>query len=185
MRNRRGVTLIELIVVVSIISILVIALGLSFQGWMGKYKVESEIKQIYVDLMNTRAIAMTQNRFHFTDFPTTTSYRLIEDTNGNNASNPGAGDTILPNPPGLPKTVEYAVTWAGGTIQFDIRGIISPLAGFDADNTKTMCIFTDYDGDASNLSGFEKGIITGRDDDRSRGTASGNACPYADCFAQH
>jgi len=47
-----GITLIELIVVISIMGILVFALGFSFQGWMGGYKVESQIKEMYVDLMN-------------------------------------------------------------------------------------------------------------------------------------
>jgi prepilin-type N-terminal cleavage/methylation domain-containing protein len=136
--NNRGITLIEMLVVIAVIGILVIALSFSFQGWMGKYRVESEIKTLHVDLMNARARAMTRNRFYFADFPTTTSYRIIEDTNENNASNPGAGDTILPT---YPKTLEYPVTWAGGTIQFDKKGIVQPNG--------TICLFTDSDGDGT------------------------------------
>jgi len=183
MSNTRGITLIEIVVVVSIIAILVLALAFSFQGWMGKYRVESGIKQIYVDLMNTRARAMTRNRFHFTDFPTATSYRLIEDTNGNSASNPGAGDNTLST-----KTVDYAVTWAGGTIQFDNRGIVLPSA---TPLGATICIFTDYDGDGSNLSDFDPDsdciVISQTRINTGKLTAqntAGGACDDANCVVR-
>lgn len=183
--NNRGITLIEMLVVIAVIGILVIALSFSFQGWMGKYRVESEIKTLYVDLMNARAMAMTRNRFYFADFPTTTSYRLIEDTNENNASNPGAGDTILQT---YPKTLEYPVTWAGGTIQFDKKGIVQPSA---TPLGGTICVFTDYDGDTSNLSDFDPdsdcivisqtriniGKLTTQD-------TAGGACDAANCVVR-
>ena len=41
MRNNKGVTLVELLIVFSIIAILVLALGFSYQGWMARYKVDS------------------------------------------------------------------------------------------------------------------------------------------------
>src|SRR4030042_6482895 len=77
--NRNGVTLIELIVVVSVIGILVIALGFSFEGWMSKYRVESQIKEMYTDLMNSKASAMQRNRMYFVSL-TTTRYTIYEDT---------------------------------------------------------------------------------------------------------
>lgn len=82
MNNEKGITLIELIVVISIIGILVIALGFSFQGWIGGYKVESQIKEMYVDLMNARASAMMRNRMYFVSLnPPARQYTIYEDSN--------------------------------------------------------------------------------------------------------
>jgi len=136
MKNR-GFTLVELLVVVSIVAILVLALGFSYQGWMGGYKVESQVKQVYVDLMNARARAMQMNRMHFVRcISPFTSYSLYDDTSdGTNPVPDGdeilqtATDTLLP---GYPKTVEYPMTWGVGTglgrIQFHKNGWIDTSA---------------------------------------------------------
>jgi prepilin-type N-terminal cleavage/methylation domain-containing protein len=130
MKNK-GITLIELLVVVAIVGVLVIALGFSYVGWMGRYKIESTVKQLYSDLMDARTKAMQRNRDYFADFnlPAPPAglgrYRIIQDTNDNGTSNPGAGDDMLNAT--FPKTVGYAINWnGGGTIKFDKRGIISP-----------------------------------------------------------
>jgi len=137
--NRRGVTLTELIVVIAIIGILVVALGFSFEGWLGKYKVESQMKEMHIDLMNTRANAMSRSRVHFFTIPTATSYTIYDDTNpapdGNGTLEP-ALDTQLG---GFPKTVTDSLTWGGGTIEFSTRGTITNLG--------TICAFTAFDPD--------------------------------------
>ena len=140
MINKNGVTLIELIVVVSVIGILVVALGFSFQGWMGKYRVESQIKEMYTDLMNAKAGAIQRNRMYFVTL-TTTQYTIYEDTNPapDGDENPTGADRLV-----LQKNLNPTdpITWNGGAqINFTKKG----LSNVD----KTICsnkdVDTDYD----------------------------------------
>lgn len=78
MIKNSGITLIELIVAISVVGILAAAFAFEFQGWIGGYKVESQIKEMYVDLMNARVRAMQKNRIYFVTL-TTTQYTLYED----------------------------------------------------------------------------------------------------------
>jgi Tfp pilus assembly protein PilE len=107
----KGVTLIELVVVITIIIILVFALGFMYQGWLSRYNVEENIKQVYTDLMDARGRAMDRSLEYFVDFPQTTQYQVVEDTN--NSYTEDAGDITLPT---FPKTVGqpfYAYSYNG------------------------------------------------------------------------
>ncbi|MDI6744488.1 MAG: prepilin-type N-terminal cleavage/methylation domain-containing protein [Thermodesulfovibrionales bacterium] len=128
MKQEEGVTLTELIIVIAIIAILAVALGFSFEDWMGKYRVEAQIKEMHIDLMNTRANAMSRSRVHFVTLAAT-SYTIFADTNpipDGNGTLEIALDTQLP---GFPKTVQYALAWAlgggGNNIEFGTRGTIT------------------------------------------------------------
>jgi prepilin-type N-terminal cleavage/methylation domain-containing protein len=152
MLSNRGVTLIELIVVVSVIGILVVALGFSFQGWMGSYKVESQIKEMYVDLMNARARAMQKNRVHFVRLNNSNSYSIYEDDSDGTAKVPdgdgtlqtGTGASADTQLGGFPKTVEYNINWNNSAVgapvnlTFNTRGIATTLG--------SISIFVDRDG---------------------------------------
>ncbi len=128
MNNSRGVTLVELLIVFTIIGILCSSLAYAYSGWMGRYKVEKQTKDIYSDMMAARLMAMERNRVYFLDFTGATTYRIVEDTNDNSAINVGAGDTVLP---AFPKTVEHENIANGYgipvTFKFSRRGTISPL----------------------------------------------------------
>ncbi|OGW43529.1 MAG: hypothetical protein A2Y66_01135 [Nitrospirae bacterium RBG_13_41_22] len=134
-----GITLIELIVAVSIVGILAAALAFEFKGWMGGYKVESQIKEIYVDLMNARAMAMQKNRIHFVTL-TTTRYTIYEDNNpapDGNGILATASDTRV-----LQKNLNprHPIIWNGGAqIDFTKRG----LSNVD----KSICSNTDIEAD--------------------------------------
>lgn len=173
-KGDKGFTLIELLVVMSIIAILAVALAYSFQGWTGSYRIESQVKQMYADLMQARAMAMQRNRAFFADFPSSTSYRIREDMNGDNDPNVVAGDRILPT---FPKRVINALTWGGGTIVFDIKGTMQPTA---SPLGATLCIFSSSpvnpDYDCIEIS--QTRINLGKLDN------SGGPCNEANCVAR-
>ena len=157
MRNN-GITLIELIIVISIIGILAVALGFEFAGWMGGYRVESQMKEMYVDLMDARARAMQRNRTHFVRL-NNSSYSIYEDdSDGTNKVPDGdatlqtgtgsSADTrILPplTSPETAKPVEYNLRWNNSDIStpvnltFNTKGLATMLG--------TISVFVDRDGD--------------------------------------
>jgi prepilin-type N-terminal cleavage/methylation domain-containing protein len=123
-----GVTLIELLVVLGIIGLLVIAMGFSYEGWMGNYRIESQTKELYFDLSDARSSALTRNRIHWAVLDAQ-QYTIFEDTNP-----PPDGDGILDNQDTQVRQRRYEYGYRLGvlgaaalpqTIAFDTRGLIS------------------------------------------------------------
>jgi len=142
MRNN-GITLIELIIVISIIGILAVALGFEFTGWMGKYRAESQIKEMYVDLMNARARAMQRNRMHFVTLGAT-QYIVYEDTN----PAPDGNETLETAPGGDTQILQrnlnpsFSIVWTTASpIRLNTRGLV-PLS-----DTGSIRVATSLDAD--------------------------------------
>ncbi|HAM51283.1 MAG TPA: hypothetical protein DCP92_11575 [Nitrospiraceae bacterium] len=135
-----GITLIELIIVVSIICILAVALGYQFNGWLVRYQVESQIKKMQADLMAARQRAMEKNVQYVVQLPALqgTGYTICEDSNGNNICDAPAETTNSPISLSLSKTgLQFPITWdvpggAGGQIVMTQRGILKTAQGAGA-----------------------------------------------------
>jgi prepilin-type N-terminal cleavage/methylation domain-containing protein len=185
--NNRGVTLVELIIVIVVVGILASALGFSYIDWLGKYKVEKATKELYADLMNVRGMAMTSSRDHFVDFNFPAppagcgTYRIAEDTDEDNEGDEDAdgvidagGHTFLPS---FPKTVEYTITnnFENKIINFDKRGIVQPR-GQAAGGT--ICLLTDNDPDYDCVVISQTRIIMGK---LAKQKSNGGECKASNC----
>lgn len=150
--GKRGVTLVELLVVIAVIGVLAVALGFTYQGWMGTYKVEKAVKDVYADLLSGRAMALQRNSDFLASF-WSGSYVIFQDTNGNGVYT--GGEAV----PGLfpvgPKPMEYnmlmdgavpAGTAANDTITFEPRGLITWPGAFP-NSTKTLRMVSTVDPD--------------------------------------
>lgn len=140
-------SLIEVMIVISIIGILAVYLTDAYRQWVSRYRAENEIKELYAGLVDARARAMTRNRIHFVTLAAT-SYVVTEDTNpapdGDGAFD--AGDrTVLQQPTTAPLAFPLAWTLAsgGGTTRFAFnRDGIAQDSGFIRLNT---AVSADYD----------------------------------------
>lgn len=112
-----GFTLIETMIVLSILGILLIVLGGSFQGWMARHKVSSETGQMFTDVIEARAKAIQKGRATFVRV-TGNSYATYEDTSpapdGNNAYDAGADKRIS----GRTTTYPLVTNLTGGVTEF-------------------------------------------------------------------
>ncbi|MBI5408373.1 MAG: type II secretion system protein [Nitrospirae bacterium] len=172
--NNKGMTLIELVIVITIIGILAGALAFSFQSWMSGYNTESQIKQLHGDLMDARTRTKNRNRMHFVDL-TAAQYTVYEDTDpapdGDGTPNP-ANDTLV-----FQKSLNasYPITWSDPSdtrIEFDTKGL--------SNDDKTICNNTAFDAEAD----YDCIVITATRIKMGRLTtpiSSGGACDAANC----
>lgn len=145
-------TLIELVITISIIGILVIVTGFEFTGWMGSYRVESQVRDLHADLLNARARAMTRNRMHFLRLNSPTEYTIYEDdSDGTNSMPDGngsletAGATPDTQIPSFPKTVEDKMDWNNAAIAAAVNISIDPRGLVASGSTGSISVYVDKD----------------------------------------
>ncbi len=126
--NSHGFTLIQLLIVVTIVGILSLLLGQSLQGNLGAARVDGDLVEFQADLANARARAIHRGHLYFVTVNTAAgTYQITEDTNDNGLLE-GAPDTpLFLTPKQLTQDpVADPVTWAGGQIVMNTRGFIAP-----------------------------------------------------------
>ena len=120
--TNRGMTLIELLVVIAIIGILLAALGMGYEGWIGRYNIEKATKQLYSDLMKARMMALNGDRRHFVVLRGA-SYSIVEDTDED-----GVMDSSDRTISGFPRELPHPVSYNNGTkVTFNARGLMSNI----------------------------------------------------------
>ena len=150
--KKDGFSLIELLVVMIILGIAASWGTVSFRGWIRKHDLESQVKEMYTDLMNARLTAMHQNRAHFISL-SANQITASEDTDGDGAGdsplciwNRNRGDPADASCPGNGslsyKNLKFPVAWSvpsSDVLGFNPRGLFF-IPTIPTELTKTICI---------------------------------------------
>ena len=126
--RKEGFSLLEIMIVIAILGTLAALAVSSFMELNEKYRVESETKQFYADIMDIRGRAMQRNRYYFVRIKTNQlGYETYEDSNpapdGNRSYDAGVDNQVVN------VTIKHTMTpvLPGGAtnFEFNIHGIAS------------------------------------------------------------
>jgi Tfp pilus assembly protein FimT len=124
MADVRGVTVMELVVVVALSGIVMGIAGFSVNALRNRNDGENQVRQMHSDMLNARVRAFQGKRMHFVTV-TARGYQIVEDTNDSGGTKPDAGDRALWP---VPKQFRYNSEWSG-TVIMDAKGIMSKSTG--------------------------------------------------------
>jgi prepilin-type N-terminal cleavage/methylation domain-containing protein len=143
--KKNGFSLIELLVVMIILGILASLGTVSFRGWIRKTELESQVKEMYTDIMNARLTAMHRNTTHLISLSTNQISGSV-DTNGDgvgdnalciwNRNKGDSADASCPSDKALSyKNLSFPATWSGATtLAFNARGLST--------TNNSICVFS-------------------------------------------
>lgn len=160
--RQRGITIIELLVVVAIVGILLAIGVLDFRTWVTRYSVERQVKVLQSDLMTARLQAKDRNRAHFVVLGA--GQYVVKDDTDDNGSN-DASDRVLESKTGLRNVMQWSNA-AQNLIVFNKRGLSA--------EDKTICIFSKVGPSYDCLDISATRINLGKIKDQSGGCASAN-----------
>jgi type IV fimbrial biogenesis protein FimT len=127
MKEERGFTLVELMVVISITALL-LAWGMpAYSTWKEKHDIENEIVQLYSDLQFARMTAYGNKVLTgvwWGGGANIAAYQIISDADGDGAIGNSSGDTEI----GAGVTAKYSITStvSQNSVSFDGRGFLNP-----------------------------------------------------------
>ena len=186
--KKDGFSLIELLVVMIILGVIATLGTVSFSGWVRKHNLESQVREMYTDLMSARLTAMHQNRTHFITL-SANQLRAYEDTdpapNGNGTLTLGSDnplclwerkrgdpvDATCPTSSSLSyKNLTFPAIWNGAaTLEFNARGL--------SNSDKSICVFSTYNPSYDCIVVSSTRIRMGKLLSQSGGCNSGNCEP--------
>ncbi len=94
MNNERGLTLIEMLTTLIILSIVSATAVPNFTLWRNNYQLRSETEHVHLDLLTSRSTAIKNNNNVVVTFnQSANTYSILNDTNNNGSADTGETET--------------------------------------------------------------------------------------------
>ena len=106
--NKKGFTLVELLIAIAIFAILGAISIPTFQGFLAQRRLNGATRQVHADLMATRMLAVSQNRTITAAFTDNHQYTIFVDANNNGDID--TGETVLETKSLWPAYYDITVT---------------------------------------------------------------------------
>jgi prepilin-type N-terminal cleavage/methylation domain-containing protein len=145
MKTDKGFSLIELMVVIALIAIMAGIAVPNFQTYMKNRRLSGAASQLFVDLMNARMQAVSQNMKIIVSLENNHQYKIIRDLNGNGTIDAGEDGPLKDIHPDY-----YDVTFAAASSGFNpifnangtgMQGTIN-ISSSSISTTKTITMST-------------------------------------------